>query len=123
MYIGKLALVTGVTQKAIRHYENLGLIPAPERKGKYRFYKQLDIQLIKMIKRAQTVGFSLSEIAALAEVKAQEKRLPLEIAQQLFKDKHLQILQKKAELERIEEDLLDLEQELTEMYDVEKIHG
>ena len=39
MYIGKLALVTGVTQKAIRHYENLGLIPAPERKGKYRFYK------------------------------------------------------------------------------------
>ena len=122
MYIGKLALVTGVTQKAIRHYENLGLIPAPERKGKYRFYKQLDIQLIKMIKRAQTVGFSLSEIAALAEVKAQEKRFPLEIAQQLFKDKHLQILQKKAELERIEEDLLYLEQELTEMYDVEKIH-
>lgn len=123
MYIGKLALVTGVTQKAIRHYENLGLIPAPERKGKYRFYKQLDIQLIKMIKRAQTVGFSLSEIAALAEVKAQEKRFPLEIAQQLLKDKHLQILQKKAELERIEEDLLCLEQELTEMYDVEKIHG
>lgn len=122
MYIGKLALVTGVTQKAIRHYENLGLIPAPERKGKYRFYKQLDIQLIKMIKRAQTVGFSLSEIAALAEVKAKEKRFPLEIAQQLLKDKHLQILQKKAELERIEEDLLYLEQELTEMYDVEKIH-
>ncbi|MND45524.1 Mercuric resistance operon regulatory protein [compost metagenome] len=123
MYIGKLALVTGVTQKAIRHYENLGLIPAPERKGKYRFYKQLDIQLIKMIKRAQTVGFSLSEIAALAEVKAKEKRFPLEIAQQLLKDKHLQILQKKAELERIEEDLLYLEQELIEMYDVEKIHG
>lgn len=122
MYIGKLALVTGVTQKAIRHYENLGLIPAPERKGKYRFYKQLDIQLIKMIKRAQTVGFSLSEIAALAEVKAKEKRFPLEIAQQLLKDKHLQILQKKAELERIEEDLLYLEQELIEMYDVEKIH-
>ena len=123
MYIGKLALVAGVTQKAIRHYENLGLIPAPERKGKYRFYKQLDIQLIKMIKRAQTVGFSLSEIAALAEVKAQEKRFPLEIDDQLFKDRHLQILQKKAELERIEEVLLDLEQELTEMYDVEKIHG
>ena len=120
MYIGKLALVTGVTQKAIRHYENLGLIPAPERKGKYRFYKQLDIQLIKMIKQAQAVGFSLSEIAALAEIKAQEKRFPLEIAQQLLKDKQLQILQKKAELERIEKDLLFLEQELTEMYGAEK---
>ncbi|OTG97732.1 MerR family transcriptional regulator [Acinetobacter sp. ANC 4973] len=120
MYIGKLALVTGVTQKAIRHYENLGLIPAPERKGNYRFYKQLDIQLIKMIKQAQAVGFSLSEIATLAEIKAQEKRFPLEIAQQLLKDKHLQILQKKAELERIEKDLLFLEQELTEMYGAEK---
>ncbi len=120
MYIGKLALVTGVTQKAIRHYENLGLIPAPERKGNYRFYKQLDIQLIKMIKQAQAVGFSLSEIAALAEIKAQEKRFPLEIAQQLLKDKQLQILQKKAELERIEKDLLFLEQELTEMYGAEK---
>lgn len=120
MYIGKLALVTGVTQKAIRHYENLGLIPAPERKGNYRFYKQLDIQLIKMIQQAQAVGFSLSEIAALAEIKAQEKRFPLEIAQQLLKDKQLQILQKKAELERIEKDLLFLEQELTEMYGAEK---
>ncbi|SDY63197.1 MerR family transcriptional regulator [Acinetobacter kyonggiensis] len=120
MYIGKLALVTGVTQKAIRHYENLGLIPAPERKGNYRFYKQLDIQLIKMIKQAQAVGFSLSEIATLAEIKAQEKRFPLEIAQQLLKDKQLQILQKKAELERIEKDLLFLEQELTEMYGAEK---
>lgn len=120
MYIGKLALVTGVTQKAIRHYENLGLIPAPERKGNYRFYKQLDIQLIKMIKQAQAVGFSLSEIAALAEIKAQEKRFPLEIAQQLLKDKQLQILQQKAELERIEKDLLFLEQELTEMYGAEK---
>ena len=52
MYIGKLALVTGVTQKAIRHYENLGLIPAPERKGKYRFYKQLD-KLTKITKHAK----------------------------------------------------------------------
>ena len=119
MYIGKLASATGVTQKTIRHYEKLGLLPEPVRKGKYRFYNQLDIQLIKMIKRAQSVGFSLAEISELAQIKAREQRFPLHIALQLFAEKREKILQKQAELDLITTDLIQLEQELIQMYNLE----
>ena len=57
MYIGKLAELTGATQKAIRLYESMGLIPVPNRQGKYRVYADNDVVLINLIRRAQAVGF------------------------------------------------------------------
>jgi DNA-binding transcriptional MerR regulator len=62
MYIGKLAELTGATRKAIRHYESIGLIPSPQRKGNYRIYTTLDVHLMKIIRQAQSVGFSLAEL-------------------------------------------------------------
>ena len=38
MYIGKAAQLSGTTIKAIRHYEAIGLMPAPARRGGYRVY-------------------------------------------------------------------------------------
>jgi DNA-binding transcriptional MerR regulator len=38
MLIGQLSTLTGVTHKAIRHYEAIGLIAITERKGSYRIY-------------------------------------------------------------------------------------
>lgn len=116
MYIGKLAELTGVTQKAIRHYEKLGLLPIPQRKGNYRIYNQMDVHLIDMIVRAQSVGFSLSEISELAKIKAKQKRFPLDLAQQLFQEKQQQIWQQKEKLNRIEQNLLALERELIDIY-------
>lgn len=116
MYIGKLAALTGATPKAIRHYETLGLLPVPKRQGRYRVYTQLDVQLVSMIRRAQTVGFSLAEITGLAKLKAQQKRFPLDMAQQLFREKHRQIQQQKARLDVTECNLFHLEQELVALY-------
>ncbi|ENU79943.1 hypothetical protein F975_01695 [Acinetobacter sp. ANC 3789] len=116
MYIGQLAACCNTTPKAIRHYEQLGLLPEPKRLGKYRVYSDLDIRLVKMIRQAQTVGFSLAEIQELAHIKAQQQRFPLDIAKQLMTEKWQKLEQQKQHLIQLQHDLLDLDQTLTRLY-------
>lgn len=87
MYIGKVVELTGATRKAVRHYEEIGLIPKPARKGQYRVYSERDVFLVHMIKTAQSVGFSLDELRGLVELKVTEKNFPLEFAKALFREK------------------------------------
>lgn len=77
MYIGKLAQLTGTTRKAIHHYEAQGLIPPPRRQGRYRVYGEADVQLIRTIRCAQSLGFSLKEVTAVLQVQAATGKLPL----------------------------------------------
>ena len=116
MYIGQLAACCNTTPKAIRHYEQLGLLPEPKRLGKYRVYSDLDIRLVKMIRQAQTVGFSLAEIQELAHIKAQQQRFPLDIAKQLMTEKWQKLEQQKQHLIQLQHDLFDLDQTLTRLY-------
>lgn len=116
MYIGQLAACCNTTPKAIRHYEQLGLLPEPKRLGKYRIYSDLDIRLVKMIRQAQAVGFSLAEIQELAHIKAQQQRFPLNIAKQLMAEKWQKLEQQKQHLIQLQQDLLDLDQTLTRLY-------
>lgn len=58
-------MLTGASPKAIRLYENIGLIPSPERRGRYRIYGHKEVELIKIIKEAQQLGFKLSEMHEL----------------------------------------------------------
>ena len=62
---GKLAKLTNVNTETIRYYERIGLIQEPSRglSSGYRQYPQEVITRISFIKRAQTLGFSLNEIA------------------------------------------------------------
>lgn len=64
MYIKKASELSGATQRAIRLYESLGLLNV-SRSGKYRVYSDTNINLIKIIKEAQTLGIKLSEIVSL----------------------------------------------------------
>ena len=45
MYIGEFARLAGTTPKAVRLYEQLGLLPEPRRRGKYRVYRAEDLEL------------------------------------------------------------------------------
>lgn len=64
--IGELAARSGVTPDALRYYERLGLLPAPERtRGGFRVYSGEALGRIRFIKQAQTVGLTLHEIADL----------------------------------------------------------
>ncbi len=65
MYIGAIAKQTGATPKAIRLYEELGLLASVERRGSYRVYAEVHVRQVRLIRQAQALGFRLSELAAL----------------------------------------------------------
>ncbi|MGH8349793.1 MAG: MerR family transcriptional regulator [Pseudomonas sp.] len=63
MFIGRLAKLTGCTPKAIRLYEQMGLINEPERDGRYRTYNAHHLEIVHLIRRAQIAGFKLAEMS------------------------------------------------------------
>lgn len=116
MYIGKLAELAGATPKAIRLYESLGLIPVPRRQGAYRVYADKDVVLVRMIRRAQSVGFNLAELKELVALKARNNRFPIEVAKQLISSKREKLRQDMSELKALERRLTALEDELNRNY-------
>ncbi|HET9493265.1 MAG TPA: MerR family transcriptional regulator [Chloroflexia bacterium] len=64
MQIGEVAEATGLTQRTIRYYEELGLLPAPERtQGDFRLYTAQDVHRLAEIARLKDLlGFSLADI-------------------------------------------------------------
>lgn len=67
--IGAVAREVGLTPRAIRYYEELGLLrPAVRVKGADRLFDASDVQRLHEIKRLrEIIGFSLGEIAELLE--------------------------------------------------------
>jgi Cu(I)-responsive transcriptional regulator len=66
MNIGQAAAASGVSAKMIRHYEESGLIRQPRRTASnYREYADADVHLLRFIKRARTLGFSMADIKTL----------------------------------------------------------
>ncbi|MFL6578377.1 MAG: Cu(I)-responsive transcriptional regulator [Povalibacter sp.] len=67
--ISKAAAASGVSAKMIRHYEAIGLIPAPERtSGNYRAFDDSDVHTLRFIQRARALGFSMKQIATLVSL-------------------------------------------------------
>lgn len=87
MYIGELSKLTGATPRAIRLYESMGLIPTPDRKGKYRNYNADHVELLQIIKKAKELGFKLSEIKELTSSNATCEKFPWEKAENLVQSK------------------------------------
>lgn len=70
MKIGQLAERTGVSTKAIRYYEDIGVLPEPERAPNgYRDYTADAANRIAFIQDAQSAGLSLIEIQAILELR------------------------------------------------------
>jgi DNA-binding transcriptional MerR regulator len=69
LQIGEVAERTGVTQRALRFYEEKGLLKPPGRmEGGFRLYSEEDVRRVEQIKRLQKLlGFSLAEIKEMVE--------------------------------------------------------
>ena len=64
--IGQAAQASGVSAKMIRHYEENALIPKAGRTlAGYRIYKDTDVHVLRFIRRARDLGFSMKEIKTL----------------------------------------------------------
>ena len=66
MNIGQASKVSGVTTKMIRYYDEIGLVqPASRTDSNYREYEDREINELRFIKRARSLGFSMAEITQL----------------------------------------------------------
>ncbi len=69
--IGAVAKRAWVNIQTLRYYERRGLLPAPERTASnYRIYAGDTVRRVRFIKRAQELGFTLTEIKELLSLRA-----------------------------------------------------
>ncbi|MFD8300553.1 MerR family transcriptional regulator [Streptomyces bauhiniae] len=72
MRIGDAAAAVGTTPRALRFYEQRGLLPPPRRTGSgQREYGPDELALLGVIRRLLALGLTVSDLAAIAD------RLPL----------------------------------------------
>src|SRR5690349_20200957 len=111
--IGELSREFGVTLRALRFYENKGLI-SPQREGLSRLYSQGDRTRLALILKGKKLGFTLGEIRgmiAAEEGAADNKTLTLSREKCL---EQIELLQKqKAELEEGLNELLRIYSQLS----------
>lgn len=67
--IGRLAQAAGVNLDTVRYYERSALMPEPRRSDAgYRLYSDQDLERLKFIRGAKSLGFSLNEIRHLLDL-------------------------------------------------------
>lgn len=67
---GQVAEAAGVNVQTLRYYERRGLLREPPRSlGGHRLYPSQTVTLLRVIKAAQRLGFTLDEVAGLLEVR------------------------------------------------------
>ncbi|MFK7903249.1 MAG: MerR family DNA-binding transcriptional regulator [Nitratireductor sp.] len=114
--IGDLAKEFGVTLRALRFYEDRGLLE-PKRLGSTRIYSAEDRQRLKMILLSKRIGFSLVEIQEILKVHDAEDltKEGLEVVLSKFKGQISVLMEQKSETERALEELSDTIKYLEEM--------
>lgn len=66
MNIGQAAERSGIPAKTIRYYESIGLIPPAGRTDSgYRDYGERDVETLRFIHRARSLGFSVKDVGDL----------------------------------------------------------
>jgi DNA-binding transcriptional MerR regulator len=66
MFIGELALETGVDPKTIRFYEREGLL-SPPRHGRFRTYMEADVRRLKDVLMMRRLGIGIANIRKMFE--------------------------------------------------------
>jgi MerR family copper efflux transcriptional regulator len=80
MNIGQAAEQSGVSAKMIRYYEEIGLIRPPRRtESNYRVYDSDEVHVLRFIKRARKLGFSVEETATLLGLWQDKARASAEV--------------------------------------------
>jgi len=77
--IGAASDASGVSQRMIRHYEKIGLVPAPPRRGNYRDYADADVHRLRFIANARDLGFPIEEIRTLLGLWSDRDRSSAEV--------------------------------------------
>jgi DNA-binding transcriptional MerR regulator len=108
MRIGELAHRTGLATSAVRYYEQLGLLPVPQRTASgYRSYTGDTIDRLSFIRSAQAVGLTLAEVRQVLGLR-DAGEAPCRVVTELIDRRHAEVRARINELEVLERDLTQL---------------
>ena len=94
MNIGEASKLSAVNSKMIRRYEELGILPKAGRSDSgYRTYSEKDVHVIRFVKRARELGFSMKDIKQLVSLWRNKNR-PSSLVKSIAL-KHVQELEEK----------------------------
>lgn len=111
MQIGEVARRLDLNPKTIRYYEEIGLLPKPERsEGGFRHYTPAEVERIEFIRRARALDLSLDEIREILSFRDQGEA-PCPYVLRLLEEKIKEIERQIASLRALRRDLRDLHAE------------
>jgi DNA-binding transcriptional MerR regulator len=111
MQIKELSNKTRVSPKTIRYYEEIGILPEPDRAANgYRKYKQTDIDRLKLVAGARRLEISLVEIKEILDMRDRNEAPCSKLIELLG--------HKKLEIEDRIKELTLMELEIQELYDL-----
>ena len=88
MNIGQASKASGVSTKMIRYYDEIGLVrPAGRTDSNYREFDEREVNELRFIRRARSLGFSVPEITQLLSLWRDRDRPSREV--KAIADKHL----------------------------------
>jgi arsenate reductase len=109
MKIAELATRAGVAASAVRWYEHEGVLPAPARKPNgYREYDEVDLARLRLVLSLRRLGLAPEDAGRLARLCLERGAIDLDLAPLLADQRHA-IERQRADLDRLEEELVDLE--------------
>ncbi len=105
MQIGIIAKKIGLSVDAIRFYERNALLPRPPRTlGGFRQYAESDVETLAFIRRVKGLGFRLSEIRGLLNLRGSRLQ-PCAPVRRRLEEKLSDVQQKLADLHKLEHEL------------------
>ena len=105
MQIGTIAKKIGLSVDAIRFYERNSLLPRPPgTEGGFRQYGDNDVETLAFIRRVQGLGFKLSEIRNLLELR-RNRLQPCAPVRRRLEEKLVDVQRKLSDLQKLEHEL------------------
>ncbi|HEV2297666.1 MAG TPA: heavy metal-responsive transcriptional regulator [Candidatus Acidoferrales bacterium] len=105
MQIGTVGKKVGLSVDAIRFYERNSLLRQPPRtQGGFRQYGEDDVETLAFIRRVQGLGFKLSEIRGLLNLRGNRLQ-PCAPVRRRLEEKLVDVQRKLADLQKLEREL------------------
>ncbi len=110
--IGELAHEFALTTRAIRFYEDEGML-APARRGRARVYGERERVRLKLLLRGKRLGFALSEIRELLDLYevGRNERAQLAMFVQMLGERRARLLQQKEDIDAVLAEIGGIERE------------
>ena len=113
MRIAELARRAGIAASAVRWYEQVGVLPAPPRRSNgYRDYAESDLAHLRLVLALRRLGLGAEDAGRVARLCLEQGAVDPDLAPLLAQQREA-IGRQRADLDRLEAELLDLEDTMT----------